>query len=247
MTTPSESTPYWRDARHGSRNRVAHYLFERVGEGHVFSKDALRDMLRMPDGRGIEQIDRRMRELREVGWVIRNYKDMATLAPNELFLEKVGAHTWEPSYRPPRATALSATDRRKVFERDGKRCKVCGIDFGAEYPHLAAQGKHIQARPTVGHWTPRERGGTDDLWNLRAECHLCNEPSKNLTAPPVDARLVTRKVKELRREDKRTLAGWLLAGRRTFTPLENIWAEIQQLPEPEKVEIRQLLGDMLGD
>lgn len=213
----------------------------------MFSKDALRDMLRMPDGRGIEQIDRRMRELREAGWVIRTYKDMATLAPSELFLEKIGAHTWEPGYRPPRAMTVNATDRRKVYARDGLRCKACGIDFGDEYPHLAALGKHVKARPTVGHWTPRERGGTDDLWNLRAECHLCNEQSRNLSETPVDVRLLKRNVKELRREDKRTLAGWLLAGRRTFTPLENIWAEIQKLPEPDKADIRQLLGEMLGD
>lgn len=245
MTTPTTG-PFWQNPKHGSRNRVAHYLFDQVGEGRVFNKDNLREVLRTADGRGIEQIDRRMRELREVGWVIRNYKDMATLAPNELYLEKIGEHTWEPGFRPPRPTTLTATERRRVFERNGMQCKVCGIDFGDEYPHLLAQGKHVRARPTVGHWTPKERGGTDDFWNLRPECHLCNEPSRNLSEPPPDIKLVKRKIGELKRDDKRMLVSWLLAGRRSFSPVESIWAEIQRMPEPDKDDIKRLLGDMLG-
>lgn len=243
---PDNDEPFWKNAKYGSRNRVANYLAEELGEGSVFNKDQIREKLRDPSGRGIEQIDRRMRELREVGWVIRTYKDMASLAPNELYLEKIGDRTWEPGYRPPRATTLSANDRRAAYERDGRRCMVCGIDFGDEYPHLLAEGRHVKARPTIGHWIPKERGGTDDVSNLRPECHLCNEQSRNLTGSPVDTELVKRRIRELNREDKRRLAKWMLSGRRSFSHVENLWAEVQQLPTPARDEVRSYLADMLG-
>lgn len=246
-TGPPDLTAFWANPRHGARKRVAHYLYVKVGEGQVFSQERIRDAIRDEDGRGINQIDRRRRELNEVGWIIRNYKDMATLAPDELYLEKIGDHIWEPGYRPIRSTTLSANDRRTVYETEGRRCAVCGIDFGDEYPHLALEGKHVKARPTIGHWTPKERGGTDELSNLRPECHLCNEQSRNLTGPPVDVGLVKRKVRELRRDDKRLLTTWLLSGRRSFSDVEVLWGKINQLPASGRDDIKKLLGEMLGE
>jgi hypothetical protein len=238
--------PFWRNPGHGAKKRVAHYLYSVVGQGKTFNVDSLRDAIRKPDGSGVDEVDRRMRELREVGWQIRNYKDMATLAPNQLHLETVGDHIWEPGYRTARATALSARDRRAVYERDGHRCAVCAIDFGDEYPHLLEGGQHVKARPTIGHWVPRERGGTDDLSNLRPECHLCNEQSRNLTGTPVDPVLVRRKILELRKDDKRTLQSWLSMGRRSFSDLDTVWAELNQLPTPERELVRSQLEKMLG-
>jgi 5-methylcytosine-specific restriction endonuclease McrA len=237
---------FWRNPAHGAKKRVAHYLHSVVGEGNSFDVDSLRDAIRKPDGSGVDEVDRRMRELREVGWRIRNYKDMTALAPNQLHLEKVGDHIWEPGYRTARRTTLSARDRRAVYERDGHRCAVCAIDFGTEYPHLLEAGQHVKARPTIGHWVPRERGGTDDLSNLRPECHLCNEQSRNLTGTPVDPKLVRRKILELKKDDKRRLASWLDMGRRTFSDLDIVWAELNQLPSSEKDLIHEQLAKMLG-
>jgi 5-methylcytosine-specific restriction endonuclease McrA len=231
-----EVVPYWQNSKFGSRNRVANWLAEVVGEGAVFTKNQLREALP-----GIEQIDRRMRDLRPLGWVIRTYKDMTTLAAEELFLEEIGDRVWEPNYRPPRASAISAATRRTVYERDGRMCVVCGIDFGAEYPDRPG----VKARPTIGHWLPKERGGVNDLSNLRAECHLCNESSRNLTAQPIDAELLKRKLHELPRSDKQQLAAWMLAGRRTFSRPEKLWAEYNQLPAPMRDDARAFLSEML--
>src|SRR5437868_290630 len=101
--SPETGELFWQNAGLGSRTRVAHWLFAEVGEGRVFTKNDMRDALP-----GIEQIDRRMRDLRPLGWKIRTYKVMPTLAANELFLEKIGDRIWESDYRPPRRAVLSA-------------------------------------------------------------------------------------------------------------------------------------------
>lgn len=246
----SGSTEYgqlWENTKIGSKKRVAFYLATQVREGGFFTIDDMRDTIRTADGKGIDEIDRRIRELREVGWIIRNYKTLATLAPNELFLETVGDRVWEKDYKTPRSTTLSASARAAVYARDGKRCAVCGIDFGDEYADLAALGLHTKARPTIGHWTPRERGGSDDLTNLRPECHLCNEQARNLTLTPVDVALLKRQIAELKRDDKRKLSSWLLTSRRTFTELERVWSEINKLPTNDRDDIKQYVADMLGD
>jgi 5-methylcytosine-specific restriction endonuclease McrA len=231
-----ETGPYWQNSKFGSRNRVANWLVEVVGEGAVFTKNQLREALP-----GIEQIDRRMRDLRPLGWVIRTYKDMTTLAADELFLERVGDRVWEPDYRPPRVSGISAATRRAVFERDGRKCMVCGVDFGSEYPDRPGS----KARPTIGHWLPKERGGSNDASNLRAECHLCNESARNLTAQPIDPELLKRKVQELPRTEKQQLASWMLADRRTFSRAETLWTEYNQLPSAKRDEVRAFLSEML--
>lgn len=229
------TTGTWNDEDLGTAKRVGHYLATQVGEGQVFEKSTLRAII--PD---IEQVDRRMRDLRKVGWTIRTYKDMAHLRPNQLFLERIGERVWEMGYRWPRK-ALSAARRREVLDRDGSHCKVCGIDFGAEYPDRPG----VIARPTIGHIIPRERGGTDDPSNLRPECQFCNEPARNLTAPAADVELLKREMRELRREDKRRLQQWIQDGSRTYTRVERLWAKYRQLPQPAQQEVSSDLSSIL--
>jgi 5-methylcytosine-specific restriction endonuclease McrA len=231
-----DSTPLWQNEKLGSKTRVANWLFAEVGDGNVFTKNAMREALP-----GIEQIDRRMRDLRPLHWVIRTYKDMPSLAANELFLEKIGDRIWEAGYRPPRRTVLSAAVRRAVFEKHGRRCMVCGIDLGSEYPDMPG----VTARPTIGHWLPKERGGTDDLSNLRPECQMCNETARNLTSQPLDPELLKRKLKELPRSDKQQLLNWMKAEKRTFTRVEELWAELNQLPASTHAELRGFVSGML--
>jgi len=237
MTTlPTESRVLWKNAELGSRTRVAHWLFAEVGEGNVFTKNDMREALP-----GIEQIDRRMRDLRPLGWVIRTYKDMRSLAASDLFLEKVGDRIWEPDYKPPRRTPLSAATRRAVFERNGRRCMVCGVDLGSKYPDMPG----LVARPTIGHWLPLDRGGTNDISNLRPECHLCNETARNLTAQPLDAELLKRRLKELPHSEKQQLLDWMNAGKRSFSRVEELWVEVSQLPDTRRDELRGFISAML--
>src|SRR4051794_31025480 len=103
----------WRNPKLSSRVRVALYLYSVVGEGSHFYKSDVREALP-----GIEQIDRRMRELREFGWVIRNYKDSPTLMPNELLLEQVGARIWNGDNALPSGARVSSALKRQVLDRD---------------------------------------------------------------------------------------------------------------------------------
>jgi 5-methylcytosine-specific restriction endonuclease McrA len=226
----------WEDSSAGAAKRVGHYLATEIGENKTFNKQDLRKVV--PD---TEQVDRRMRDLRKVGWIIRTYKDKASLKPNELFLEKIGDGVWKAGYKWP-TEGLTSAKRRKVLDRDGRRCMVCGIDFGEEYPDRTG----VVARPTIGHILPKERGGSDDLDNLRPECQFCNETARNLTDTPVDAELVKRRILELNRQDKQMLASWMLAKRRSFTDAERLWAQYSQLPLPVKEEVQRALSDALN-
>jgi hypothetical protein len=236
MSDNTESTPIWKDTAIGAAKRVGNYLATEVGEGNTFNKSTLREVVP-----SIEQVDRRMRDLRKVGWKIRNYKDKASLKPDELYLEEVGEKVWEDGYRWP-AEGLTAAKRRKVYDRDGRRCMICGIDFGAEYPDRPG----VVARPTIGHIIPKERGGTDEVENLRPECQLCNETARNLTELPADTELLKRKVLALGRGDKQQLAQWMLSGQRSYTDAERIWAQYNQLPRPAREEVRETLSASLS-
>jgi hypothetical protein len=183
-----------------------------------------------------------MRELREVGWVILNYRDRSNLRPEEYLLKRIGEHVWLPDYKSERTTRVSAALRREIMDRDLNRCVVCGIGAGEEYPDMPGR----KARLTTGHFVPRApgRGGSDDAINLRTECALCNEQSKNLTATPTDVALVEAQIKELPRKDREVLKSWMLANRRTFSRLENIWAEFNRLSAVDRDRVRQFLASV---
>lgn len=227
--------PYWKDRTRGAMKRAAHWLATEVGEGNKFSKADLREAV--PER---EQVDRRARHLRRYGWVIDTYRERADLASGELLLVKIGDPVWEKDYRPPKADAVSAAMRRRVFDRDGNRCRVCGIAAGEEYPTLPG----VHARLTVGHLTPTGRKGSSDPNNFRTECSICNEPARHLTEAPVDVELVKARVRELPRRDKRQLAAWMRNGQRTFSGVESLWSQIRQIPAPQREEVRQLLENL---
>lgn len=226
---------HWKDEKAGAAKRVGHYLATEVGEHNTFTKAPLREIVL-----DTEQVDRRMRDLRKVGWTILTYRDRAGLKPDELYLAAVGEHLWKDGWKWPKE-GLTAGKRRQVLDRDGRLCMVCGIEFGTEYPDRPG----VVARPTIGHILPKERGGTDELDNLRAECQLCNEPARNLTDMPVDAELLKRRVMQLSRANKQMLAAWMLAGRRSFSDAERLWAQYNQLPPPKREEVRAALSAAL--
>jgi hypothetical protein len=237
VTTNFDNRLNWRNPKLSSRVRVALYLFDEVKEGNRFYKGDMRQALP-----GIEQIDRRMRELREVGWVIRNYKDSPVLAPNELLLEKVGDQVWTPGYRNLTAGRINNALKRQVFDRDNNRCRVCGVAAGEPYPDRP----DLTARLTIGHLVPKGRQGWNDFDNLRAECALCNEPARHLTEAPVDPDLLTARIKALPRRDKVVLAGWMLADRRQFTELEKLWVQYRQLPARQRDQLRAVMSEYIA-
>jgi 5-methylcytosine-specific restriction endonuclease McrA len=73
----------------------------------------------------------------------------------------------------PKANPLTASERKRVFERDSKTCQKCRtpVRFGGKYDHpFSDQPKCGE----VDHVIPRSRGGQNDDGNLRLLCKSCN-------------------------------------------------------------------------
>ncbi|MET9297445.1 hypothetical protein [Streptomyces sp. NPDC003077] len=86
--------PDWTDQKMGTMVRAALWLVSEVGEGNVFTREQLRAAF--PD---VAQIDRRVRDLRELGWQIATNRDDALLRPHESRFVRTGEPVWEPGVR----------------------------------------------------------------------------------------------------------------------------------------------------
>lgn len=120
---------------------------------------------------GQGQYGRRLRELREdEGWKILSSKDKARLKPDEYLLEE------KPPEKSPYkfSRKVSKRVRTAVLQRNGYRCKMCGVTSDGTMDNDRPAQLHID------HVKSRAHGGTDDMDNLRVLCSLCNEGAKHL-------------------------------------------------------------------
>lgn len=197
-----------------SREAVANYLRNTIGLGGTFTMLELREAV--PDA---NQVDRRMRELRETGWVIDTNRTNPSLPPGRYRLTTIGDGTRTRS-------VISARLRRQVFERDGYRCRICGYAAGEEY----ADEPGRVCRLTVGHIQAGNQGGADEIRNYRTECARDNETVRDRTVTPPTVAEIVVQARNLTNAQKRTLAGWLTEGQRTFSPEDDLWARLAALP-----------------
>jgi len=72
---------------------------------------------------------------------------------------------------------IPADLRRKVFERDGKKCVYCGWTEDQKTPI----GAYIGAMLSVDHVIPESRGGDTSLDNLTTCCTVCNRIKSDRT------------------------------------------------------------------
>jgi hypothetical protein len=240
MTSTATSTPDlpdWRDESFGTRVRVALWLADKVGQGGTFTSQELRAA--MP---GVEQIDRRMRDLRPAGWVIHTYRDRPGLKRDELLLDSIGLPVWEKEHRAAGIRVITARIRQQTFERDGYRCIRCGVLAGESYPDDPA----TTARLTVGHVTPHKHQAAGSPEYV-TECARCNEAVKHLTATLPSVEAVWDRAAELRKPDKIKLLAWLVQGRREPTAVERAASMIFQLPAEAREEIKTRLAAVVGD
>ncbi|MFE1559600.1 hypothetical protein ACFW6V_32010 [Streptomyces sp. NPDC058734] len=86
--------PDWTNKKMGTKVRAALWLATEVGEGNVYTKDQLRAAF--PEA---AQVDRRVRELRDHGWVIDTNRDDVSLAQHEARFVQAGERLWEPGVR----------------------------------------------------------------------------------------------------------------------------------------------------
>ena len=226
----------WRNTALGSRVRVALWLRDEVHVGGTFSKAALRAAIT-----GTEQVDRRMRDLRPAGWVIRTNQDKPSLQPDQLFLEKIGAPVWEREHRAAGLRQVSAKTRRYVYERDHHMCRRCGVGAAEAYP--GEPGSH--ARLTLGHVNPHAQGSSAHAEDLITECARCNEFVRNLTGVQMGSAQVWERVKALPSRQKRELLEWMTADVRPLKPVERAWAMYRQLPAALRDEMRRDLHELL--
>lgn len=144
-----------KDGPHGAAGavpRAASWLRFNVDVGDVFTTERLRHAL----GVDHEHFQRRLRELRDLGWRFDGMKDNPGLKAEYKLLE----YGWWPGSGLPKPSvngAVSTAVRREVFARDGSRCVVCGVGAGESYPNEPESA----ARMSVGHIVPRAQGGSN--------------------------------------------------------------------------------------
>ncbi|MCZ7417511.1 MULTISPECIES: HNH endonuclease [unclassified Streptomyces] len=223
--------------RRPSIRKVAEFI-ARVGPGGTFTKLELFDAV--PD---VAQADRRMRDLREMGWRIDNYKVNPNLRPNQYLVVQLGVRIdlGEPVPKGARK-AITGPKRRRIFERDGHTCQVCGIHAGAAFP----DDPERHANLTVGHVIPVSRGGSNDDDNLRAECQRCGDEARDITRNPPTKEEVLAHLSHLGGlKEKRRLYGWMQAGTRTLDDTERLFIEWARLSPVDRLAVTAALADQV--
>jgi hypothetical protein len=112
-----------------------------------------------------------VRELRnEEGYQILTHNDRSDLRPGEYLLE-----SGKPL--PAFARLISKETRAMVLERNGYTCQMCGAVAGEPHPYDPSK----RTRLHIGHIIDKQKGGSDELSNLRALCSVCNEGAQNIS------------------------------------------------------------------
>jgi len=179
----------------GARAKLRAFFEANVGK--VVSSQQLREAA----GSDVSEWARRVRELRnEVGMQILTYSDRADLKPNEYVLETL-------DLRPVIARGISGKVRRRILERNGFTCQVCGAGAGEDSG--CEPGK--RCRLQIDHILPISQGGTDGDHNLRAVCVYYNKGKADTIRPAsgqaISALAVIRKLpRDVQEEVYRFLA-----------------------------------------
>ncbi len=149
--------------RKGSRAKLREYFIANVGT--VLNSDTLREVA------GTSEWGRRVRELRnEEGMNIVTHNDRSELKPGQYQLIDL-----KPL--PAFERCISKEVRAFVLDRNGFTCQMCGIAAGEPHPDDGGR----KARLHIGHVLDKSMGGTDEAYNLKAICSVCNEGASNLT------------------------------------------------------------------
>ncbi len=209
---------------------VAHWLVNEVGIGGTFEMADLRA------ARADAQIDRRMRDLRPMGWSIPSNKDAHGLASGMYRLDVVGTLV--------KPANVSGRVRREVFERDHHRCLICGVAANESYPD---DPNHV-ARLQIGHIVPKGQGGLlTDKSNLRTECERCNAAVRDNQLEQVSAASVVTQVQNLKRSEKANLLKWIRAGRRELEVDEQAYYRWRRLSPEARDGIEDYLAKYFGE
>lgn len=224
-----------RPVRRSSKVKVAEFLAAK-GEGKVFKK------LELFEGvPGVAQVDRRMRDLRELGWQIDNYKTDPHLQPDEYRLTAIGTRIdlGEQPERPSRPR-ISATRRREAIEAVDSLCQTCGTRAGEAFSddedEKAALGVHIidPSPPT-----------NMDLSNLRVECQRCSRGSGTGKPLPTREEILEQASNLSSRADKRRLYRLMQSGQPERDEVERVFVQWLRLNHDDRVDVMLKLAGAL--
>ncbi|MFI7694235.1 hypothetical protein ACIBQ6_34590 [Nonomuraea sp. NPDC049655] len=215
--------PDWQDSKLGTMKRAALWLVAEVGVGNVFTKTQLRDAF--PD---VAQIDRRMRDLRDHGWLIyTNREDVSLDASQQRFAEQ-GVPVWEPGRATKSSSSITAAQRRELLVKDGYLCRSCGIGAAENYA-----GSQETAQLEVARRKTLQPDGSITI-ELVTECSRCRVGGRELVA---DVRQIVERIRQLPSFDRKILAGWMADGQREYSEIEKLWAAYRALPATARAEI----------
>jgi hypothetical protein len=221
--------PSWKDARLGSMKRVALWLVQEVGVGATFSKHRLREDF--PD---VAQIDRRMRDLRNFGWKILTNREDPSLDLHEQRFVEQGAAVWEPgkATRKPFST-VTAAQRHEVMMRDGHKCRSCGIGPGEKF-----HGTEITSQLDVARRSVKLPSGETEI-QLVIECNRCRVGRRDLVA---DLGKLLKRVERLPTLEKKIFSAWVQEDQRSFSEIEDMWADYRTLPAEAREHVKDALS-----
>ena len=217
--------PDWRSFRAGGRIRVALWLRSEVGTHGVFTKSQLREAFP-----GVEQIDRRMRDLRPDGWVIATYQEDRSLSVEELRLVTEGAPVWEQGFRSRNPKPITSKQRRSTFLADNFMCVYCGISGGEPYPEDPVQTAKLTTAPS--HSTE------DGLHLYITVCNWCHVATLE-EDDPSEVRLGFLNLDGVARHQ---VIRWIRKGCRERSPEELLWGRYRRLPGESRARLLRELS-----
>ncbi|MEU6655884.1 hypothetical protein ABZ904_42645 [Streptomyces sp. NPDC046900] len=224
--------PAWNDPEldAGTMIRGALWLVQEIGEGSTFTKEQIREAFP-----GISQADRRIRGLRDYGWVMLTNTEDATLTAEGQRFVKAGVPVWDPAAR--RAAApqkpVSAKKKQGVLADDDYMCTVCGISGGESYMEDSNQTAVL----SVTRRTTVLPDGREDVL-LVTECKRCRSGADG---SPARADEALAQIRGLDPGDRQRIQRWMERGRRGSTPLERAWNDYRRLPADARDSVRAAL------
>lgn len=216
--------PRWNDPdlRAGTMVRGALWLLQVVGEGNIFTKEQVREAFPR-----ISQADRRIRDLRDHGWIITTNSEDAVLGINEQRFVAPGARVWEKGVkRSAGQSKLSSRQRLKKLADANYQCQRCGISAGQRYPDVnSASAVLVVEAPSVENATV-----------VCMRCHAGN--SKVSGSKDLD---VWRELELLTPNEKSQLLSWIRRNRRGVTSLDRAWRAFSDLEQDERNRVLSFL------
>lgn len=190
-----------------------------VGVGVVFTRNDIQAAF--PD---VDQLDRRVRDLRGSGWIIVTNRQDKNLRPGQLRCDQFGV-----DHRTPGPTD---SVRRAVILRDHRQCQVCGAIAGQPDPDEPGRTAHVEAAYRTG-----ARSYAASAWEAR--CDRCFGADNG--HPTGDADQVWAAINDLSGEDKEKLRAWMEIGRRPIESADRAFADLCALPPAERDRIAESL------